>query len=100
MWEQDVSGTREIVGRLISINGDPLTNSFFISESTTHQTAPDVVYDPGHDRYLVTYEHFQGAAEEDVCAAAVFYSGTVFSPDIGIAGYTPEENQIDVAAGF
>jgi len=210
VWEQDVSGTREIVGRLISNNGDPLTNSFFISESTTHQTAPDVVYDPGHDRYLVvwvhefsasdtdihgrfipwdgldpvlvpfaiaytnslqlapaleyapfpideyflvwedvvsfdpatirakrlypdsgsdvgpsievvgdatydrqepavawnadagrylvTYERIQGAAEEDVYAAAVSYSGTVFSPDLGIAGYAPEENQIDVAA--
>jgi hypothetical protein len=210
VWEQDVSGVRAIVGRVMNNGGAPLTDSFFISDSALDQTDPDVVYDPGHDRYLVvwtnqfsatdtditgrfvpwdgldptllpfgiefptslefapaieyapfpideyflvwenvvgfdpstirakrlytdtgsdivpsfevvgdatyhrrkpavawnadagrylvTYERYQGTAEEDVYAASVSYSGTVFSPDLGIAGFTGEENQIDVAA--
>lgn len=210
VWEQDVSGVRQIVGRMVNTDGYPIGNSFFISDSTLDQTDPDVIYDPGHDRflvvwvnqfsatdtditgrfvpysgldpsllpfgiefptslqfapaleyapfpideyflvfenvvgfdpstirakrlytdtgsevgpsfevvgdatyqrrkpavawnadagrYLVTYERYQGTAEEDVYAASVSYSGTVFSPDLGIAGFTAEENQIDVAA--
>lgn len=210
VWEQDVSGVRWIVGRLISNNGSPLGDSFFISDAATDQTDPDVVYDPGHDRYLVVwtnefsasdtdltgrfihwngldpaqlpfgiefptsiqvapaleyapfpideffivwenkvgfdtstirakrlypdsgsevgpslevvgdatyqrrkpavawnadagrylvvYERHQGSDQEDVYAASISYSGTVFSPDLGIAGHPAEENQIDVAA--
>jgi len=210
VWEQDVSGVRQIVGRMVNRDGYPTTNSFFITDEVLDQTDPDVVYDPGHDRYLVvwtnqfsatdsdisgrfipwdgldpaqlafgiefpsslqfapvieyapspvneyfvvwenlvdfdpstirakrlypdsgseigpsfevvgdatyqrrkpavawnadagrylvTYERFEGTAQEDVYAASVSYNGTVFSPDLGIAGYAPEENQIDVAA--
>ncbi len=210
VWEQDVSGVRQIVGRLVNGNGYPVDFSFFITDATRDQTDPDVVYDPGHDRYLVVwvnelsasdtdiagrfvpwdgidpvqtaflieyptslqlapaleyapfpideyfvvwedivgfdtstirakrlypdtgsevgpsieivgdatydrqepavawnadagrylvvYERYEGTAQEDVYAASVSYSGTVFSPDLGIAGYQPEENQIDVAA--
>lgn len=210
VWEQDVSGVRQIVGRLISNAGYPLTYSFFITDAALDQTDPAVVYDPGHDRYLVVwvnqfsatdtdingrfvpwdgldpvqtpfaieyptslqvapaleyapfpideffivwenivgfdtstirakrlfpdsgsqvgpsfgvvgdatyhrrkpvvawnadagrylvvYERYEGTAQEDVYAASISYSGTVFSPDLGIAGYPPEENQIDVAA--
>ncbi len=210
VWEQDVSGVRKIVGRLVTNNGSPLGNSFFISDAGTDQTEPDVVYDPGHDRYLVVwvheysasdtdlharfipwtgldetelpfaveipdslqlapaveyapfpvdeylvvwqdvvgfnpaairgrrlypdsgsavavsfaiagdttyerwnprvawnadagrylviYERFQGGAEEDVYAASLSYSGTVFTSDLGIAGFAAEENQVDVAA--
>ncbi len=210
VWEQDVSGVRTIVGRLVNTDGYPIGNSFFISDSTLDQTDPDVVYDPGHDRflvvwtsefsasdtditgrfvpwngldpallpfgiefpsslqfapaleyapfpideyflvwenvvgfdpstirakrlhtdtgseitpsfevvgdatyqrrkpavawnpdagrYLVTYERYQGTDQEHVFAASVSFSGTVFSPDLEIAGFTAEENQIDVAA--
>lgn len=210
VWEQDVSGVRAIVGRMVNSDGHPTGDSFFISDAALDQTEPDVVYDPGHDRflvvwtnefsasdtditgrfvpywgldptllpfgiefptslqlapaleyapfpidefflvwenvvgfdpstirakrlltdtgseigpsfevvgdatyhrrkpsvawnadagrYLVTYERSQGAAEEDVYAASLSYSGTVFSPDLGIAGFPAEENQIDVAA--
>jgi len=210
VWEQDVSGVRQIVGRLVSNAGYPLDYSFFITDAALDQTAPDVVYDPGNDRYLVVwvtelsasdtdiagrfvpwdgldpvqtpflieyptslqiepaleyapfpideyfvvwenivgfdtstirakrldpdtgsevgpsfdvvgdatyqrrkpavawngdagrylvvYERYEGTAQEDIYAASVSYSGTVFSPDLGIAGYPPEENQIDVAA--
>lgn len=210
VWEQDISGVRAIVGRVINNGGAPLTDSFFISDDPAKDaTLPDVVYDPGHDRYLVvwvhqfsatdtdilgrfvtwdglqpavpfpvenptnlqfapaveynpppvdeyfvvwenlvdfdpetirakrlypdsgsqvgpsfevvgdttfhrrkpavawnadagrylvTYERYEGTAQEDVYAASVSYSGTVFSPDLGIAGYAPDENQIDVAA--
>ena len=209
VWEQDVSGVRQIVGRLVNGNGYPVDFSFFISDAALDQTAPDVVYDPGHDRYLVVwvnqltatdtdivgrfvpwdgldpvqlpfaieyptslqfapaleyapfpideffvvwenivgfdpstirakrlypdsgsavgpsvevvgdatyqrrkpavawnadagrylvvYERYEGTDQEDVYAASVSYSGTVFSPDLGIAGYPPEENQVDVA---
>lgn len=210
VWEQDVSGVRQIVGRLVDWSGFPIGYSFFITDAALDQTDPDVVYDPGHDRYLVVwtnqfsatdsdisgrfipfsgldpaqlvfgiefptslqfapaleyapspvdeyflvwenvvgfdpstirakrlhtdtgseigpsfevvgdatyqrrkptvawnadagrylvvYERYQGSADEDVYAASVSYSGTVFSPDLGIAGFTGEENQIDVAA--
>jgi hypothetical protein len=210
VWEQDIDGVRKIVGRRVNSDGYPTGDSFFISDSTLDQTDPDVVYDPGHDRflvvwanqfsptdtditgrfvpywgldpallpfgiefpsslqvapaleyapfpideyflvwenivgfepstirakrlrpdsgseigpsfevvgdatyqrrkpavawnasagrYLVTYERYQGTAQEDVYAASVSYSGTVFSPDLGIAGFPGEENQIDVAA--
>lgn len=210
VWEQDVSGVRQIVGRMVNADGYPLGFSFFISDAALDQTDPDVVYDPGHDRYLVVwvnqfsatdtdiagrfvpwdgldpvqtpfaieftnslqfapaieyapfpideyllvfenlvnfdpstirakrlypdsgspvgpslevvgdatyqrrkpavswnadagrylvvYERHEGTGQEDVYAATVSYSGTVFSPDLGIAGYAPEENQIDVAA--
>ncbi|MEX1311617.1 MAG: hypothetical protein AB1Z65_14420 [Candidatus Sulfomarinibacteraceae bacterium] len=210
VWEEDVSGVRQIVGSLVGVSGGSVTNSFLISSATLDQTDPDVVYDPGHDRYLVvwvnqfsatdsdingrfipwngldpaqlpfgieypdsiqvapaleyapfpideyfvvwenvvnldpatikakrlypdsgseigpsfevvgdatyqrrkpavawnadagrylvTYERSQGTAQEDVYAASLSYSGTVFSPDLGIAGYPGEENQIDVAA--
>ncbi len=210
VWEQDVSGVRQIVGRLVNGNGYPVDFSFFISDAALDQTAPDVVYDPGHDRYLVVwvnqltatdtdivgrfvpwdgidpvqlpfaieyptslqfapaleyapfpideffvvwenivgfdpstirakrlypdsgsavgpsvevvgdatyqrrkpavawnadagrylvvYERYEGTDQEDVYAASVSYSGTVFSPDLGIAGYPPEESQVDVAA--
>lgn len=210
VWEQDVSGVRQIVGRLVSNAGYPFDNSFFITDAALDQTAPDVVYDPDNDRYLVVwvnqlsatdtdiagrfvpwngldpvqtpflieyptslqvapsleyapfpideffvvwenivgfdtstirakrlypdtgsevgpsfevvgdatyqrrkpavawnadagrylvvYERYEGTAQEDVYAASISYSGTVFSPDLGIAGYPPEENQIDVAA--
>jgi len=210
VWEQDVSGVRQIVGRMVNRDGYPSTNSFFITDATLDQTDPDVVYDPGHDRYLVvwtnqfsatdsditgrfipwdgfdpaqlafgietptsmqfapaveyapspvneffvvwenvvnfdpstirakrlypdsgseigpsfevvgdatyqrrkpvvawnadagrylvTYERYEGTAQEDVYAASVSYNGTVFSPDLGIQGYPPGETQIDVAA--
>jgi hypothetical protein len=210
VWEQEVSGVLQIVGRMVNRDGYPTTNSFFITDAALDQTDPDVVYDPGHDRYLVVwtnqfsatdsditgrfipwngldpaqlafgieapttlqfapaleyapfpvdeyfvvwadivnfdpatirakrlypdsgsqvgpsfevvgdatyqrrnpavawnadagrylvaYERFEGTAQEDVYAAGVSYNGTVFSPDLGIAGYSPEENQIDVAA--
>jgi hypothetical protein len=210
VWEQDISGIRQIVGRFVDTDGYPIGYSFFITDAALDQTDPDVVYDPGHDRflvvwtnefsasdtditgrfvpwdgldpallpfgiefptslqvapaieyapfpideyflvwenvvgfdpstirakrlhtdsgsdivpsfevvgdatyhrrepavawnaesgrYLVTYERYQGTAEEDVYAASLSYSGTVFSPDLGIAGFSPEENQIDVAA--
>jgi hypothetical protein len=210
VWEQEVSGVLQIVGRMVNRDGYPSTNSFFITDATLDQTDPDVVYDPGHDRYLVvwtnqfsatdsdttgrfipwdgldpaqlafgietptsmqfapaveyapspvneyfvvwenvvnfdpstirakrlypdsgseigpsfevvgdatyqrrkpavawnadagrylvTYERYEGTAQEDVYAASVSYNGTVFSPDLGIQGYPPEENQIDVAA--
>lgn len=210
VWEQDISGVRQIVSRLVNADGYPLGSSFLISETALDQTDPDVVYDPGHDRYmvvwvsqfsatdsdiagrfipwygpvdtlmpfnieypsslqfapaleyapfpvdeyflvwenvvdfdpatirakrlypdtgsevgpsfevvgdatydrrnprlawnadagryLVAYERFEGSAEEDVYAASVSFTGTVFSPDLGLAGYAPEENQIDVAA--
>jgi len=210
VWEQDVSGVRQIVGRLVNAAGYPVDFSFFITEADRDQTVPDVVYDPGHDRYLVVwtnefsasdtdltgrfipwdgldpaqlafgiefptslqfapaleyapfpideffivwenkvgfdtstirakrlhadsgseigpsfevvgdatyerrkpavawnadagrylvvYERYQGADQEDVYSASLSYSGTVFSPDLGIAGFAPEENQIDVAA--
>ena len=210
VWEQDISGVRQIVGRLVNVEGFPIGYSFFITDAPLDQTDPDVVYDPGHDRYLVvwtnqfsatdsdisgrfipwdgldpaqlgfgiefptslqfapaieyapfpidefflvwenlvgfdpstirakrlhtdtgsdivpsfevvgdatydrrkpavawnadagrylvTYERYQGTAQEDVYAASVSYSGTVFSPDLGIAGFSAEENQIDVAA--
>ncbi len=210
VWEQDISGVRQIVGRFVNTDGYPMGVSFFISDAALDQTDPDVVYDPGHDRflvvwtnefsasdtditgrfvpywgldpsllpfgiefptslqlapaleyapfpidefflvwenvvgfdpptirakrlhtdtgsdvvpsfevvgdatyhrrrpavawnaeagrYLVTYERYQGTAEEDVYAASLSYSGTVFSPDLGIAGFPGEENQVDVAA--
>ena len=210
VWEQDVSGVRQIVGRMVNRDGYPTTNSFFITDEVLDQTDPDVVYDPGHDRYLVvwtnqfsatdsdisgrfipwdgldpaqlafgiefpsslqfapaieyapspvdeffvvwenlvdfdpstirakrlypdsgseigpsfevvgdatyqrrkpavawnadagrylvTYERYEGTAQEDVYAASVSYNGTVFNPDLGIQGYPAEENQIDVAA--
>jgi len=210
VWEQDISGVRQIVGRFVDSDGYPLAASFFITDAALDQTEPDVVYDPDHDRYLVvwtnqfsasdsditgrfipwngldpallpfgiefptslqlapaieyapfpideyflvwedvvgfdpstirakrlhtdtgsdivpsfevvgdatynrrkpsvawnaevgrylvTYERYQGTAQEDVYAASISYSGTVFSPDLGIAGYPAEENQIDVAA--
>ena len=210
VWEQDISGVRQIVGRIVDTDGYPMGVSFFITDAALDQTDPDVVYDPGHDRflvvwtnqfsasdtdisgrfipyegldpallpfgiefptslqlapaieyapfpideyflvwenvvgfdpstirakrlhtdtgsdivpsfevvgdatydrrepavawnaeagrYLVVYERYQGTAEEDVYAASISYSGTVFSPDLGIAGYPEEENQIDVAA--
>jgi len=62
------------------------------------QFKPAVAWNADAGRYLVVYERYQGADQEDVYAAAVSYSGTVFSPDLGIAGYAPEENQVDVAA--
>ncbi len=211
VWEQDVSGVRQIVGRTVDADGTPLGNSFPISDAATDQTDPDVVYDPGNDRYLVVwvsefsasdtdlagrfipwigvddtlqpfgiegatslqlapaveyapppideylvvwqnvegfdpatirarrlapdtgssitpssfplvgdatfsrwnprlawnaeaarylvvYERFQGSAEEDVYGAEVSFSGTVFTSDLGIAGFPAEENQVDVAA--
>lgn len=210
VWEQDISGVRQIVGRRVNSDGYPIGDSFFISDAALDQTDPDVVYDPGHDRYLVvwtnqfsatdtditgrfvpywgldpallpfgiefptslqfapaleyapfpideyflvwenvvnfdpstirakrlytdtgsdigpsfevvgdatyhrrkpavawnaeagrylvTYERYQGTAQEDVYAASLSFSGTVFSPDLGIAGLSAEENQVDVAA--
>lgn len=210
VWEQDISGVYAIVARLIGGDGTPLGSSFFVSDSVTDQTDPDVVYDPVNgrfvvvwvheysasdtdlmgrfipwvgldtgllpfsiedpvtlqlspavaytpapvnelfvvwqdkagfdpatirakridpdngnfltpsfpvvgdttydrwnpqlawnheeDRYLVVYERFQGAGEEDVYAAEVLYSGTVLTSDLGIAGFPAEENQVAVAA--
>jgi len=75
VWEQDVSGVRTIVGRLIANNGYPLVPSFFISEATTDHTDPDVVYDPGNDRYLVVWVHECSATDSDIVGRFIPWDG-------------------------
>ena len=76
VWEQDVSGVRAIVGRLINNGGAPLTDSFFISDDPAKDaTLPDVVYDPGHDRYLVVWVHQFSATDTDILGRFVTWDG-------------------------
>jgi hypothetical protein len=69
-----------------------------VGDATYHRRKPAVAWNASAGRYLVVYERYEGTAQEDVYAASLSYSGTVFSPDLGIAGFPGEENQADVAA--
>ena len=85
--------------RLYPDSGSEIGPSFeVVGDATYQRRKPAVAWNADAGRYLVTYERYEGTAQEDVYAASVCYNGTVFSPDLGIAGYAPEENQIDVAA--
>ncbi len=85
--------------RLHPDSGSEIGPSFeVVGDATYQRRKPAVAWNADAGRYLVTYERYEGTAQEDVYAASVSYNGTVFSPDLGIAGYAPEENQIDVAA--
>lgn len=76
VWEQDVSGVRAIVGRVVANNGYPFDNAFVISDDPAKDaTAPDVVYDPGHDRYLVVWVHQFSATDTDILGRFVRFDG-------------------------
>lgn len=77
VWSQDVSGVRAIVGRLVNEDGFPIGDSFFITDSAVDELSPDVVYDPGHDRYLVVWEHDYSAVDPDIWGRFIPWYGPV-----------------------
>ncbi|MEE4329997.1 MAG: hypothetical protein V2J10_03965, partial [Wenzhouxiangella sp.] len=80
VWDQDVEGVRRIVGRFVNKEGFPVGSSFFISDDTVDQTAPDIAYDPLEEQYLVVWVREFSATDNDLWIREVPWSG----PEAGL----------------
>ncbi len=57
VWESDVKGQREVVGRILQETGVPYTKTFLISDNTVNgsKTSPVVEYDSVNQRFFVVW---------------------------------------------
>ncbi|MGK0300287.1 MAG: hypothetical protein ACI89X_001155 [Planctomycetota bacterium] len=54
---------------------DPPISSAIVASSSVQAHRPDIAYEPGHDRYLVVWEHVYSATDEDIRAHFVSGNG-------------------------
>lgn len=75
-----------------------VTPAFDITSGPEYRINPKVAWNDVESQYLVVYERFIGGNEEDVYGTRLTWAGAVLGTEIGIAGWSDEENQVDVAS--
>ncbi len=105
VWYNDRAGCDDIRAQRVSASGTLLGGPFYISAGCSlERRYPDVVYNSGHDQYLVVWEQYDPSAGYSIRGRRVSGNGTVLdASDISIQGsgynfYTPTKPAVSYAS--
>ena len=99
-WDDDSAvSTQAIYAQRIDSKGAPVgSQPITVAYYAGHlQWQPDVVYNPTHDEYLVTYTYEAGPGDWDIWATRLAWDGSAAGPDIWINNATTVQQNPAVA---